>query len=149
MTQTSLTLTLCCRHLNSWLAQGRLPAARPHGVGSAGIKVTYAQAVGGVELMVDLPQKLVGVKGAGNVALPSCLPARTLDSGNVVLMIFIATGSRRLGQITSVTPLQTKGALVAGSVGLVAEAVKLPVRSRAVGTMAPLRNVLVVWRSPE
>ena len=47
------------------------------------------------------------------------------------------------------TPLQTKGAVVAGSVGLVAEAVKLPMRSRAVGTRAPLRNELVAWRSPE
>ena len=46
-------------------------------------------------------------------------------------------------------PLHTNAALVAGSVGLVAEAVKLPARSRAVGTRAPLRNVLVAWRSPE
>src|SRR6267154_6805703 len=64
-------------------------------------------------------------------------------------MIFIATGSRRSGQITLVTPLQTKAKPFLGSTGLVPEAVKLPVRSRAVGTTAPLRNVLVAWRSPE
>ena len=64
-------------------------------------------------------------------------------------MIFIATGSRRLGQITPTTPLQTNVWPVAGSVGRVADALKSPVRSSAVGTMAVFRNVLVVWRSPE
>src|ERR1043166_8713765 len=80
-------------------------------------------------------------------ALP--LASVTLDVGMKSLMILTATLSCRLGQVSFWTPLQTKGALVAGSVGLVAEAVKLPVRSRAVGTRAPLRKVLVAWRSPE
>src|SRR5271157_1849569 len=61
-------------------------------------------------------------------------------------MIFMATGSRRLGQIT---PLQENVVPVAGSTGLVVEAVKLPVRSRAVGTIALFTNVLVAWRNPE
>src|SRR6266850_6274178 len=64
-------------------------------------------------------------------------------------MIFVATGSIRLGQITLVTPLHTKARPVAGSTGLVPEAVKLPARSSAVGTTAPFRNELVVWRRPE
>ena len=64
-------------------------------------------------------------------------------------MIFIATGSSRLAQITPVTPLHAKVCPVAGSVGIVFEALKSPVRSRAVGTMAVFRNVLVFWRSPE
>ena len=64
-------------------------------------------------------------------------------------MILAATGSMRLGQITPTTPLQTKICPVAGSTGLVADAVKSPVRSWAVGTTAVFRNVLVFCRSPE
>ena len=65
------------------------------------------------------------------------------------MMIFVATGSRRAGQMTPLTLLQVNVAPVAGSVGFVAEALKLPTRSKSVGTMALLRNVLVVWRRPE
>src|SRR5690242_7724113 len=64
-------------------------------------------------------------------------------------MIFIATGSSRLAQITPVTPLQTIVFAVAGSVGMVLEALKFPVRSSAVGTIALFRNELVVCRSPD
>src|SRR5215831_923380 len=64
-------------------------------------------------------------------------------------MIFIATGSRRFGQMTPVTPLHANVWPVAGSVGIVFDALKSPTRSCAVGTMALLRNVLVDWRSPE
>src|SRR5205814_8442153 len=64
-------------------------------------------------------------------------------------MIFVATGSSRLGQITPVTPLQTNVFPVAGSVGIVLDWEKSPTRSSAVGTMALLRKVLVVWRRPD
>ncbi len=64
-------------------------------------------------------------------------------------MILAATGSMRLGQITPTTPLQTKVCPVAGSTGLVVDALKSPMRSSAVGTMALFRKVLVVWRNPE
>ena len=64
-------------------------------------------------------------------------------------MIFIATGSSRLGQMTPVTPLQANVCPVAGSTGSVLDALKFPVRSSAVGTMAVFRKVLVVCRSPE
>src|ERR1051326_3576767 len=64
-------------------------------------------------------------------------------------MIFMATGSSRLAQITPVTPLHTNVLPVAGSVGMVLEALKFPVRSSAVGTMALFRNELVVCRRPD
>src|SRR5260221_11617685 len=64
-------------------------------------------------------------------------------------MIFIATGSRRFAQIAPTTPLQTDVCPVAGSVGKVLDWLKSPTRSRAVGTIAVLKNVLVVWRRPE
>ena len=64
-------------------------------------------------------------------------------------MIFIATGSSRFPQMTPTTPLQANSWPVAGSVGIVRDAVKSPVRSSSVGTIALFRNVCVVWRSPE
>jgi hypothetical protein len=51
--------------------------------------------------------------------------------------------------MTPATPPHAKVWPVAGSVGIVREALKSPVRSGAVGTMAVLRKVLVVCRSPE
>src|SRR5688572_24614759 len=65
-------------------------------------------------------------------------------------MIFIATGSSRFGQITPTTPLHVNGCKgVAGSFGTVLDALKSPVRSAAVRTMAVFRNVCVVRRRHE
>src|SRR5258705_524332 len=54
-------------------APGHVGAAPLRGAGSAGIEVTYAQTVSGVELVVHLSQILVKVKRRGNIALPSCI----------------------------------------------------------------------------
>ena len=96
--------------------------------------------------MMEAQHALVS-KGLGTLPC-HLLPARFAD-GILLLMIFTATGSRRLAQMTPLTPLQVKVALFAGSVGFVAEALKFPTRSKSVGTIALFRNVLVVCRKPE
>ena len=95
-TQVSLTLTLCCVHLNSWLAHGRLPVPARTVFVAGGQEVAARQAVGGVELVIELDQDLVGVEGARHVALPDVARARW-PAGCRSLMIFIATGSSRFG----------------------------------------------------
>ena len=51
--------------------------------------------------------------------------------------------------MTPTAPLQANSWPVAGSVGIVLDWLKSPVRSSAVGGIALFRNVCVVWRSPE
>src|SRR5260221_9781843 len=62
---------------------GHVGTARLRGAGSSGIKVTYAQTVIGVELVVHLSQILVEVIGGGNIALP--LVARRVGERDVVV----------------------------------------------------------------
>ena len=115
-TQVSLTLTLCCRHLNSWLAHGRLPVPAFTVFEPVGQEVVAAETVRGVELVVDLQQDLVGVVGAGHVALPDV--AGDVGQRNVVvddLHRHRIEAIRR--RSTPVTPLQTNACPVAGSTG--------------------------------
>ena len=62
---------------------GQVAAARLHCVASLSYEVTQGQAVRGVDLVVQLPQKLVSVKGTGNIALPSA--AGNVGKGDVVV----------------------------------------------------------------
>ena len=66
-------------------APGHVGAAPLRGAGSSGIKVTYAQTVSGVELVVHLSQILVEVIGRGNIALPSGVASAegNVGQGNV------------------------------------------------------------------
>src|SRR4030095_14281568 len=66
-------------------APGHVGAAALRGAGSSGIKVTYAQTMSGVELVVHLPQIFVEVKWGGNIALPSCVAVweGNVGQGNV------------------------------------------------------------------
>src|SRR6267142_1770782 len=66
-------------------APGHVGAAPLRGAGSSGIKVTYAQTVVGVELVVHLSQILVEVKWRGNIALPSgvAIAEGNVGQGNV------------------------------------------------------------------
>src|SRR5436853_3932307 len=64
-------------------APWHIGTARLRGAGSSGIKVTYAQTVNGVELVVHLSQHLVEVIGGGNITLP--LVAGRVGKRNVVV----------------------------------------------------------------
>src|SRR6266851_3689667 len=48
-----------------------------------------------------------------------------------------------------IIPFENGAILFVGSVGLILDCEKSPIRSSAVGTTAPLKKLLVIWRSPE
>src|SRR5882762_2192451 len=73
------------------------------------------------------------------------LPAM-FAAGMYLFKILRAVVSKRpIGMI----PPPNGAALFSGSVGLILDCEKSPVRSRAVGTIALLKKLLVIWRSPE
>src|SRR5260370_835077 len=73
------------------------------------------------------------------------LPA-VFAAGMYVFKILRAVGSKRP---IGIIPFPNGAPLFCGSVGLVLDCEKSPVRSSAVGTMALLKKLLVIWRSPE
>src|ERR1700730_7226788 len=73
------------------------------------------------------------------------LPA-VLANGMYVFRILRAVGSKRL---SGIIPPPNGAPLFRGSVGLTLDCEKSPVRSSAVGTIALLKKLLVIWRSPE
>src|SRR5262245_54059992 len=62
---------------------GQVAAARLHRIASCSCKVIEGQAAPRVELVIHLRQNLVGVKGTGNIALPSA--AGSVGSGDEVV----------------------------------------------------------------
>src|SRR5260370_21820445 len=69
-----------------------------------------------------------------------------LAAGMYLFKILRAVGSKRS---IGIIPFPNGEPLFFGSVGLIFDCEKSPGRSTAVGTMALLKKLLVIWRSPE
>src|SRR5260221_2227819 len=74
------------------------------------------------------------------------MPPAELAAGMYLFRMLRAVGSNfEIG----IMLFENGAALFVGSVGLIFDWEKSPMRSSAVGTTAPLKKLLVIWRSPE